>query len=505
MRVYDSCRFAIKIVFLGFILIAIGTFLQNESVNIFYTFKSVVILFLADWSYKLGSIIINNIPIIFMLNIVCKRANSGYPVVLAVVGYFTFIIVTSLFSNSTLASTAYLQVGASMFNTGGTGKLPLETGLIGSFIVAYLTRLSFIRSRHNTSYNLLGFLNKDTAGIIYNVLLCGFSGFIVSYVWPFVFNYLQFLITFISNDLADPLRIALYGVLDRLLSIFNLNTIIRQPFWYSTQGGSLQTISGQYIIGDVNIWNTIRNTNQAYAGAGRFITPFYVINMFIIPGIYASILFLMNDKQERKKYFIPISLGIILSFIFGNPLPIEFMLLFTSPLLFVMYLLIVGTVFYLLSSLNIFLGSSVISGTTLTAMPGNFPDFIINLRNINYISILGQILIVGLISFIIIVFACYIYFRFLSYDIARTGKTKDFSVDIINSVGGVENIKEVGAGFLKVCLHLVDLEKVDVNQIQELDIHRVTETRDGIDIECGSSCVMIVATIKDIIKKNTKK
>ena len=500
MRLYDSLRIAIRIVFLGFILIAIGTFLQNESVNIFYTFKNTIILFLADWSFKLGSAIINNIPIIFMLNIVCKRANSAYPVLLCIVGYLTFLIVTSLFSSNTLAPTAYLN-STNLFSS--NNKLPLETGLIASFIVAYITRISFIRSRHNTSYNLLGFLNKDTAGIVYNIVLCGLSGFAVSYIWPIIFNYIQFLISFISNDLADPLRLSLYGILDRILSVLNLNSIIRQPFWYSGQGGSLQTISGQFIIGDVNIWNYIKNANQVYAGAGRFITPYYVINMFIIPGIYLTVFFSMSDKQEKKKYLVPIILGIAMSVIFGNSLPIEYLLLFTSPLLFVMYLVLVGGVFYLLSALNIYLGSSIIQGATLTAMPGNFPDFIINLRNINYVSVLGKIFIVGIIAFIIIVFASYFYFHMLAYDIARTGKTKDFSIDIINAVGGVENIGEVGSGFLKVCLHLNDLEKVDINSIQTLNIHRVTETKDGIDIECGSSCCMIVSTIKEIVKKNT--
>ena len=48
MNVYESVRVAIRISFLGFVLIAFGFLIQNESVNIFYTFRNVFILMLAE-------------------------------------------------------------------------------------------------------------------------------------------------------------------------------------------------------------------------------------------------------------------------------------------------------------------------------------------------------------------------------------------------------------------------------------------------------------------------
>ena len=500
MKVYDSCRIAIRVAFFGFVLIAIGSFIQNESVNIFYTFKNTVVLFIADGFLKIGSIVIVNLPLIFMLNIVCKRANSAYPVCLALVGYFTFEVVTSLFSSNTLASTAYTNSFSSVLNN--TTKLPLELGLIGSFIVAYITRISFVRSRHRTSFSLLGFLNKDTAGVVFNIFYCTLAGLVVAYAWPFIFNYIQYVITFISKDLMDPLRLAVYGMLERFLSVLNLNTIIRQPFWYSTLGGSMQTISGQSIVGDVNIWNFIKNSSQSFTGAGRFITPYYVINMFMVPAIYLAFVLSMSDKNERRRYLIPCICGIVLTILFGNSLPIELVMFFSSPLLFVVYLILIGVLFYLFTSLGVFLGSSILTNTTTTAMPGNFPDFIINLRNINYTSDLFIILIIGLIFFIVTFLVVYLYNRYFAYDLARTGKAEEFSVDIINAIGGKNNISEVGSGLFKVCIHLKDLELVDINAIQKMNIHRVTETKDGIDIECGSSCVIITRKINSLLSPN---
>ena len=502
MKIYDSCHIAIRIAFFGFLLVAFGFLIKNDSVNIFYTFKNAFILLMAEGSLKLGTTIIANLPMIFMLNIVCKRANSAYPVAIAIVGYFAYLIATMLFSPTTLASTAYstgLGIN-SIFNVNSGTRYPLETGLIGSFIVAYITRISFIRSRHRNTYSVLGFLNKDSAGIIYNIVFCSLAGIGIAYVWPIMFNYLQTLITYISKDLLDPLRIALYGVLDRVLSMLSLGNIIRQPLWYTALGGSIQTISGQAIMGDVNIWNYVKNVANDYVGAGRFITPYYVINMFMVPAIILGILTSMSDKQERNKLIIPCIAGCLLSVVCGNPLPIELVLLFTSPLLLAIYLVLVGLVFYCLSFFGIYLGSSIISGSVVTAMPGNFPDYIINLRNVNYISSLGKIALVGLVAFILCFAFTTLYYRFFAYDITRTGKAKEFAKRIIDACGGSENIKSAGSGLFKICVHLNDNEEFDLDSIKSLDVRQVSETKDGIEIECGASAFIIANRINRIIK-----
>lgn len=507
MKIYDSCKISIRIAFFGFLLIALGFLIQNESVNIFYTFRNSVILFIAEGSLRLGTTIITNLPMIFMLNIVCKKANSAFPVCLALIGYFSYLIVMMLFANTNLATTAYATTTGinSILNISTTTKYPFETGLIGSFIVAYITRLSFIRSRHRTSYSLLGFLNKDSAGIIYNIVFCSLAGAIMAYVWPIVFGYIQVVVTYIAKDLADPLHLAVYGIMDRVLSIFGLNRIVRQPFWYTALGGSLQTITGQTVAGDINIWNYLRTSNAIYNGAGRFVTAYYVINMFMIPGIYLGVVLSMSDKEERKRMVLPMLGGIIISVVCGNPLPAELVLLFTSPLLLIFYLCIVGGVFFYLNMTNIFLGSSIMNGEIISAMPGNFPDFIINLRNVNYHSELISICIVGIVSFVACFIISWFYYHFLSYDIARTGKAKSLASSIIEAVGGKENIKSTGSGLFTVCIHLIDLEQVDVNRLQNLSINKIVETRDGIDIECGASAYIIANRIQYFMNKKENK
>ncbi|MBQ2585020.1 MAG: hypothetical protein II568_07570, partial [Erysipelotrichaceae bacterium] len=75
MNLYESCKTPIRVAYFGFILVAIGFLIQNESVNVFYTFRSNIILFIAELFLKIGEFTIMNLPLIFMLNIVCKKAN----------------------------------------------------------------------------------------------------------------------------------------------------------------------------------------------------------------------------------------------------------------------------------------------------------------------------------------------------------------------------------------------------------------------------------------------
>ena len=503
MNIYEYCKLPIRVVYFGIFLISFGFLIGNESVNLFYTFKSPFILNLGDFCLRIGEMIIINIPLIFMVNIVCKKANSGLPIVLSLIGYITFLVTMALFGNQNLGSNVYMNY--SLVGSLGIGRFPFQTGLIGSFIVGYLIRIAFIISRYRTAHSILSVTNKDTAAIILSIFLCFIAGLIISYIYPLLYALLQKAITDISSDLMDPKKIALYGLLDRGLSILGLGGLIRHPFWFSAAGGSYSnSITGQAILGDVNIWAYLKENNTSYLGAGRFITPYYIINMFIVPAIYLGILLSITNKQERNKYLILIILGMIFSFIAGNPLPIELTLLFTSPLLLIIYLGIVSGLFAILVYRNIFLGFTMTSSNVVTAMPGSFPDYLINIRNIQYTSTIGKIVIMGLIFFAIMLLVTIIYYRLLSFDAFRTGKLKNIGENVIDALGGLNNIESSSAGFNRTHFDLVNLEDVSIEKLKEIGAKRVLETRNGISIEFGSSSLVISKYIDKLLKKDKR-
>ncbi|MBR5341539.1 MAG: hypothetical protein IK151_06410 [Erysipelotrichaceae bacterium] len=504
MNLYESCKTPIRVTYFGFALVALGFLIQNESVNVFYTFHSNIILFIAELCLRIGEFIIMNLPIIFMLNIVCKKANNASPVVMSLVGYFTFLVTTMLFSTQNLNSQAYSTGFGinSVFNMPSGSRVPLETGLIGAFLVAYATRTAFIFSRHRGNYSITNIFARDTSGIIYNFIFCFILGIGVSYTFPFFYTYLQKAINFIGRDLTDPLRIGIYSVLDRGLSIVGLGNIIRQPFWYTSAGGSFSnTLTGQSIVGDVNIWTYLKESSATYIGAGRFITPFYVINMFIIPGFYLGTLLSMSDRSDRQILTLEFIFVCIWSIIAGNPLPTEFLMLFTSPLLLILYLVIVGLVSGTLVNFEAFLGfSSRITNTTI-AMPGSFADFIINIRNISLLPSIRIILVVGLVSFMIMLVLTMFYYHYLAFDFAKTGKGDEFVDDIIIASGGIDNIIKAGSGLFKLNIYLRDPELISIEKIQEIGIRRVFETRDGLSFELGTSSNGVARRISRYLPK----
>ena len=506
MNLYESCKTPIRIAYFGFALIAVGYLIQNDNVNLFYTFRSNVILFVAELLLKIGEFTIMNLPIIFMLNIVCKRANNASPVVMALVGYFTFEVTTMLFSPQNLSPLAYSgSYGInSVLNMASGTRSPLETGMIGSLLVAYATRTAFIFSRHRGDYSLANLFSRDTSGIIYNFFFCFLLGILVSYTYPYLYLYIQKAVVFIGEDLQDPMRMGMYTVIDRVLSMLGIGNAIRYPFWYTAAGGSYSNaMTGQSILGDVNIWTYIKDSNVSYLGAGRFITPYYVINMFMIPGFYLGTLLSMTDRNERRYLLSTFILGIVLSIIAGNPLPAELLMLFTSPILLLMYLLLTAGVSAALIRFDAFLGFTSHTMNTAVAMPGSFADYIINVRNINLIHSLQIIAIIGAIAFVICLLMTMFYYRFLAFDFFYTGSGSELVSDIVDSVGGIGNISSAGSGLFKLNLSIVDPEKISIDRIQDLGIRRVVETRNGLSFETGTSAAEISRRIQRDLKKQS--
>ena len=503
MNLYESCKTPIRVAYFGFVLIAFGFLIQNENVNIFYTFKSSIVLFMAELCSKIGEFTIMNLPLIFMLNMVCKKANNASPVVMSLVGYFTFVVTVMLLTPQNLNSTFYASGFGinSIFKPTSSTRLALETGMIGSFLVAFATRTAFIFSRHRGNYSITNLLSRDMAGIFYNIIFCFILGVMVAYIFPPLYEYIQNAMSFIAADFSDPLRLGLYSVLDRVMSILGLGNIIRYPFWYTAIGGSFSnTLTGQSVLGDVNIWNYVKDAYYGYVGAGRFITPYYVINMFMIPGIYIGTLLSISDKKDRSYLWIMFVVAILLSIIAGNPLPLELMMLFTSPLLLAFYLTGVGIVSATLSRLGAFMGFSSHTTNTVVAMPGSFPDFIINVRNSSLIPSIRTILIVGLAAFVICVLITVIYYRVLAFDFVRTGKTDQFIYSIIDSVGGDDNIIYAGAGLFKLNIYLKDPAKISIEKVSDLNMGKVSETKNGLSFEIGTSAYSLAKKINKAIR-----
>ena len=504
---YENCQLPIRIACIGFVMMAFGFLIQNDSVNIFYTFSNTYLLIIAELCLKCGEVIIRLLPLFFLSSLCAKRANSGVPIAIGLIGYLVFHSVTMIFSTDPYPAQCFtslfgISFDASSLPISTTGiRYPLDTGLFGAFIVGLATRYSYIRSRNRSSYSLFGLLNKDTVAAIYNMVICGLLGFAVACLYPMLYSFLSAGITRIAANLNDPGNMALYGILDRTLSMAGLPNLIRTPFWFGSQGGTYQSIAGQNIVGDVNIWSYIMEASGTYAGCGRFITPYYAINIFILPAIYLGLFFSITDIAERRRKILFLIGATAVTIAAGNPLPLEYLLLFTSPLLLVVYLLVVAAVFAFMSSRGVYLGFSFSGTDTRVALPGSFPDYIINIRNPQLYDTVMAILAIGLVAALVMFAATVIYYRYLSFDLAKSGKTDTFTESLFNAVGGKENVIAASSSLFRLNLRLKDLEAVDFDKISEIGARRLTETREGISLDLGSSSTYLSRVINQKLKE----
>ena len=502
---YEPCKMSIRVLCFAFVLIGFGYLIQNENVNIFYTFTNPYLLVFARTVMNIGAVIVTNMPLVFLVSLVSKRANSGAPTVMALVGYITYLIVVTLWTSDTMPAQVYSNtLGISLFNKGNL-SFPIQTGLLGAFLVVFATRVSYLKSRRRSSYSLLAFANKDTAGLIYNIILCSIFGVVVAFVWPFVIQIYELGLAWIASDIADPKKLFIYGVVDRLSSIVGMGDLIREPFWYGVQGGAYSSVTGQVIFGDVNIWRHMPEAAATFSGAGRFITPYYVINMFMVPAIYLGLYFSIDSRRQRKKYLFFCVAAILMSIICGNPLPLELVLLFTSPILLILYLVGCGSLFTILSESNAFLGFNH-SGPTMAAMPGSFADYIINIRTPQYTHAMLIILIVGIIFAVIYFMLTLLYYRYLAFDLANTNKSKSIVKKIVDAVGGIDNVVSASSGPFSLSIELNNLEIVSYDKIKKVGARRVTETNNGLILDfCSASKIIKVNLIKAIEGNKRKK
>ena len=166
----------------------------------------------------------------------------------------------------------------------------------------------------------------------------------------------MFVINFIALDTTNPINLVIYGIFDRLLSVCNLGTIIKTPFWYGTSGGSWVSIAGANVTGDVNIWTSQIEIGQVANMSGRFITPYYVLNIFAIPAMLWAFFSMQTDRLERSKLFLFYLFTTIISLFCGTILPVELVLLTLCPLLFFFHIACTGLMYGIFQAMHVSLG-----------------------------------------------------------------------------------------------------------------------------------------------------
>ena len=449
------------------LLLAIGTAFQGEALQHYLPFiKNGVIQNIANMMTGAGGIIFDNLPIIFALGVAIGLA--GGDGVAAIAAFVGFIIMNKTMGAFLNVTPAQLEDPSKGF-ANVLGIPTLQTGVFGGIIIGALAAWCYNKFYNISLPSYLGFF----AGKRFVPIMMATTSFILAFpmawIWPFIQNGLN---TF-STGLLDSntgLAVFLFGFIKRLLIPFGLHHIFHAPFWF--EFGSWKNAAGEIIRGDQRIFiEQIRE--GVHLTSGKFMQGEFPVMMFGLPA--AALAIYQTAKPENKKVVGGLMLSAALtSFLTGITEPLEFSFLFVAPLLFFIHAVLDGLSFLTLYLLHLHLGYT---------FSGGFIDFVL-------LGILPNktpwwlVIPVGLVYAVIY----YVVFRFLivkfnfktpgredkQASVANTSASK-LPFDVLDAMGGKENIKHLDACITRLRVEVNDKSKVDVEGLKALGASGVLE------------------------------
>ena len=369
---------------------------------------------------KVGSIVFDNLPLIFAVGVAIGMAKKEKEVAAlsAVIAYF---VMNTAISAMLTINGQILENGDIADNVlGGTitsacGIRTLQMGVFGGVIVGL-----GVAALHNRFYriqlpNALSFFGGTRFVPIISTVVYMFVGILMYFVWPVVQNGIYALGGLVTG--SGYVGTLIFGLIKRALIPFGLHHVFYMPFWQTAVGGTME-VAGEMVQGGQNIFfaQLADSANIAHfsSDATRFFSGEFIFMIFGLPG--AALAMYHCAKPEKKKaaggLLLSASLACMAT---GITEPLEFSFLFVAPMLFVVQVILAGTAYMIAHMLNIAVG--------LTFSGGLLDLFLFGVLQGNEKTSWMLIIPVGILYF----FLYYFIFKFLirKFDFKTPGREDD--------------------------------------------------------------------------------
>lgn len=498
----------IKMLFVAVFFLGVGNLLINPVFSPYWVIQNQYVLIFAEAFVKLGGFLILYSPFLFFLRLVSRRTNGFTTIFIGVSGYFSFLVFTMFFADSSLTQTATnalfgISITASKLTHMSGTHYPLQTGMIGIILLTLTTRLAFAQSRKKNAYGIFSFIDRDMWGMLLNAIYGVALAFVVSIGWVFFMDSINKVVSFIGSDITNPINLFVYGGIEKILSVLSLPTLLRNPFWFGSSGGTWANMVGGSVAGDVSIWTEMLAQNLVPSGFGRFITPNYVINIFAVPAMVWAMYTLYTDRLEKRRLRLFFIIATFASVFMGISLPLDILLVLLCPMLFGLTVLFTASLYGVFQAMEVSLGFSY-NGNPLLAQPGTFLEFLNYVRNPNYREAVIAILIVGVISAVIYFFMTKFYFRYLALDLFQGGSKEVYIRETVEAMGGIKNIRMLHSSINRITIQVYDEASLDLFKIREIGASRIIETKAGFSLDYGPGSKMIRLGIEKLLKESRR-
>lgn len=505
---FEILKYPLEIIFVASFLLGIGNLLNNPEFGIAVALGNEYVYRVAGLFTLAGRFLFVNFPILIMLRLSSYKHAEAVTILSCFVGYVAYLIATMCFTTADLSSSAFssilgLSTSSFVANDNST-RYPLQTGIIGSTIIAVITLYCYRWAKKKKEKSST-WMSWQITCTVATVALSFVAGIVMSFVWPYVFMGIQKMMNYIAVDTTSPLNLGVYGFMDGLLNTFGLGTIIRQPFWYGTSGGTWVNLAGASLTGDVTIWTSQYLSSGVNGLAGRFITPYFVLNLFALPGMIWALFSLDTNPQDKQKRRVLVIIATAVSLFSGTLLPMELMLLVLCPLLFVFHLVYTGVLFAILPLFHCCLGYISTNMNVISALPGSLPEFLVYVSTPSLQMTVIEVVVAGVISAIIYFVMTRLYFKHMAIDLFGNGKKKILVNGTVEAVGGIENIKMVQSSMSQLMIEVYDTSKVNTNQLMQLGAARIYETKIEYRICYGSASTMVRYAIAESMRQSIRR
>lgn len=500
-RIGQSFMLPIALLPIAGIFLGIGSSLTNTNMLAAYHLKGLMgpgtapyILF--SLLNSAGSIIFDNLPILFAVGVAIGMARSekATAALSSIIAFFVM--------HSTIGSLITYTGRSHSFLTGATteivGITSLQMGVFGGIIVGL-----GVAALHNRFYKIelpkvFSFFGGTHFIPIISAITYVGIGILMFYIWPPI----QILI----NDAGKLVLMSgyggtfVYGLLERALIPFGLHHVFYMPFWQTAVGGR-ELVNGQLIEGAQNIFFAelaSPDISHFSVAATRFMSGKFPLMMFGLPGA-ALAMYTCAHPENKKAVGSLLLSAAISSAVTGITEPLEFAFLFVAPPLYVIHCAFAGLSYMLMHMLNVGIGMT---------FSGGFLDFFLfGILQGNTKTSWLHVIPVGILYFIVY----FIVFRvmILKFNYQTPGHEKDNaapvnnadnkSQQILDGLGGLENISDLSycATRLRVTLHRPS--KLNKEKLLATGAAAVVANGDGVQVVYGPEVTVIHARLQDYI------
>lgn len=515
-RVGRSFMLPIAVLPVAGLLLGLGSSFTNETTLDMYNLTpfmgpGTIPYFIFSVFNSCGSIIFDNLPLIFAIGVAIGMARQEKEVAALAAG------ISFLVMHSSIAAMINLTGGPENLLEGSVvsvlGIQSLQMGAFGGIIVGL-----GVAALHNRFYKIqlpqvVSFFGGTRFVPIISTVVYALAGILMFFIWQPIQEGINHLGVLVYS--SGYFGTFLFGMIKRLLIPFGLHHVFYLPFWQTAVGGTME-VAGNMVSGAQNIFfaQLADPTVTHFSTAGTWcFTGEFVLYIFGFPG--AALAMYRCARPERKKQVGGLLLSAALtSIITGITEPLEFSFLFVAPVLFIISGVFAGLAYMLCHILNITVGLTFSGGFIDLALFGI-------LQGNDKTSWL-LIIPLGIAFFLVY----YFLFSFLikKFNFKTPGREEgsqetklytkadynarkaegnqqdETSATITQGLGGADNIKDVDccATRLRVTVH--DGGKVNQDVLKTTGAAGVIQKGEGVQVVYGPQVNIIKAHLEEYLR-----